>query len=305
MKLLLRRRSSKPAVRQPKASSDAQGYVFRRSRTLTGTTSSKVVAGAQSRSQLKTARLQAHELHQLRNRILRILAVLVVCIALLSYVVASYVADISLVYLQPGNQPGGTVYQQAVLSYFAKHPFERFTFALNQKQFMDTLMHEHPELSSIDSDAGFFGGTKFIMTFRRPILTWQSAGHTFYVDNQGVAFSYDHFGGKYVAVSDQSGISPAASGGAIATNSFINFLGKVVGAVNRGGRGVVTDIVIPAATREVDLKLQGRGYPIKTHTDRDPLQQAQDILNALKWLDDRKVTPQYVDVRVSGKAYFK
>ena len=79
----------------------------------------------------------------------------------------------------------------------------------------------------------------------------------------------------------------------------------MVGAVNAGDKGAVTDIIIPASTRQVDLKLQGRGYPFKTHTDRDPLQQAEDIINTIKWLDDKKLTPEYVDVRVEGKAYFK
>lgn len=302
---LFNRNKNQP-VRQPKPGTDDQGYVFRRSRTLTGTTSPNVTAGAESRSQLKTARLQAHELHQVRKRILRILFVLVAGIAILSYLVASYISTVHISYPQPGTQPPSVVYQQTIGDYFSQRPLERFSFALNAQQLSSALTAAHPELLSVDIDKGVLGhGTNFILQFRKPILVWTTAGQQFYVDNQGIAFQYDHFGGKYVSVSDQSGLSPSQSGGTVASNSFINFLGKMVGAVNVGGRGMVTDIIIPAATREVDLKLQGRGYPIKTHTDRDPLQQAQDILNTLKWFDDHKITPQYVDVRVAGKAYYK
>jgi len=296
----------KEPVRNPRGSVDDQGYVFRRSRTLTGTTSEKVTAGAQARSQLKTSRLQVHELHQFRHRIMRILGVVAVFVALLSYLILVYIGTFKILYSQPGGSPQTTAYQQTAQQYFAKHPLERFGFSVNRKQFVSNMEAAHPELLSVDIDRNWYGGNvSFVLQFRRPLLVWETGGHRFYVDDQGVAFEYDHFGGTHVSVSDQSGISPSDSGGSVASNRFINFIGKMVGAVNAGDKGSVTDIIIPAASREVDLKLQGRGYPIKTHTDRDPLKQAEDIINALKWFDGKKITPQYVDVRVEGKAYFK
>jgi hypothetical protein len=306
MKLFIIKHKNDRSARQPKFGNEHQGYVFRRSRTLTGTTSPKVATSNEARSQLKTKRLQVHELHQLRNRILRILCMIVVVVAVLCYIVANYIGNIQLVYTQPGGKPLTSNYQQSVLGYFDKHPLERFGFTVNAKQLAFGVQAAHPELISVDVDRNWYGGSvQFILSFRRPVLVWETGGHRFYVDDHGVAFEYDHFGGKYVSVIDQSGISPSASGGTVASNHFINFLGKMVGAVNAAGKGSVTEIVIPASTREVDLKLEGRGYPIKTHTDRDPLQQAQDIMTTLKWLDDKNLKPEYVDVRVSGRAYFK
>ena len=299
-------RRKKESSRNPRGGQEDQGYVFRRSRTLTGTTSERVAAGAQARSQLKTFRLQAHELHQFRRRITRLLCVVGLFIAFLSYLIVAYVGVFKVVYPQSGNMPPTTVYQQTMQQYFAKHPLERFGFSINLKQFADEMQAAHPELASVDIDRSWWGGNvQFVLEFRHPLLVWQTDGRVFYVDSRGAAFEYDHFGGKYVQVSDQSGISPSEAGGSVASDQFINFLGKMVGAVNAASKGAVTDIIIPAATREVDLKLQGRGYPIKTHTDRDPLKQAEDIINALKWFDEKKITPQYVDVRVEGKAYFK
>jgi cell division septal protein FtsQ len=296
----------KEPLRNPRSGTDDQGYVFRRSRTLTGTTSNRVNPTAESRSQLKTVRLQAHELHQFRKRIMRILVVVVGVIAVLSYLLITHISTIAVRYPQPGGSPRTATYQQTIQQYFTKHPMERFGFSINRKQFVDDIQGAHPELSSVDIDKDWYGGNvNFVLQFRHPLLVWEAGGHHFYVDNQGVAFEYDHFGGKYVSVSDQSGISPSVSGGSVASNRFINFLGKMVGAVNAADKGQVTDIIIPASTREVDLKLQGRGYPIKTHTDRDPLQQAEDVVNAIKWFDSKKITPQYVDARVAEKAYFK
>ncbi len=296
----------KEPIRNSRAGMDDQGYVFRRSRTLTGTTSNKVNPTAESRSQLKTVRLQAHELHQFRKRIVRILVAVTAVIVALSYLLVTYISTITIRYPQPGGLPQTASYQQTVQQYFMKHPMERFGFSINRKQFASDMQAAHPELSSVDIDKDWYGGnTSFVLQFRHPLLVWETGGHRFYVDNQGTAFEYDHFAGKYVSVSDQSGIAPSVAGGSVASNRFINFLGKMVGAVNAADKGQVTDIIIPASTREVDLKLQGRGYPIKTHTDRDPLQQAEDIVNAIKWFDSKKMTPEYVDVRVAGKAYFK
>lgn len=307
MKLLPSFAKKKEPLRQPRgAGADAGGYVFRRSRTLTGTTSPKVTASNEARSQLKTERLKAHELHQLRKRIVRILAVVLVLIGILGYFVASYARTIVIEYSQAGLSANKQTYAAAVEEYFARHPLERFGFALNRKQFAQELAVTRPELKSIDVDRNWYGGSRaFVFGFRKPILRWDSGGKTFYVDGQGVAFGYDYFGGKYVKVSDQSGISPTDNGGEIASNRLIAFLGKMVGAVDAGDKGKVTDIIIPASTREIDLKLEGRGYIVKTHTDRDPLGQAQDIIATIKWLDDKKIKPEYIDVRVPGKAFYK
>lgn len=305
MKFFQKFSKRKEPVRQPRGGAD-DGYVFRRSRTLTGTTSPRVTASAEARSQLKTERLKAHELHQLRRRIMRILAVLAVLIGILGYFVASYTRTIVVRASQSGVTVEVQRYEAAVNDYFAKHPLERFGFALNRKQFSEELATTYPELKSIDVDRSWYGGSEaFVFSFRKPILRWDSGGKTFYVDGQGVAFRYDYFGGKYVKVSDQSGISPSDNGGEVASNRLIAFLGKMVGAVDAGDKGKVADIIIPASTRQIDLKLEGRGYVIKTHTDRDPLGQAQDIIAALKWFDDKKIKPEYVDVRVAGKAFYK
>jgi len=237
---------------------------------------------------------------------MRILGVLLVLIGILGYFVASYTRTVSVEYSQTGLSANKQQYVAAVDDYFARHPLERFGFALNRKQFAEELAVAHPELKSIDVDRNWYGGSKaFVFGFRKPILRWDSAGKTFYVDGQGVAFEYDYFGGQYVKVSDQSGISPTDNGGEIASNRLIAFLGKMVGAVDAGDKGKVTDIIIPASTREIDLKLEGRGYTIKTHTDRDPLGQAQDIIATIKWLDSKNIKPEYVDVRVAGKAFYK
>jgi hypothetical protein len=107
-----------------------------------------------------------------------------------------------------------------------------------------------------------------------------------------------------VVVKDQSGISPDA--GAVASNRFLHFLGRVVSLTNASGMTKVNGVIIPPnTTREVDLQLEGRGFVVKTLLDRDPAAQTTDILNMLKYVDAKGIKPQYIDVRIAGKAFYK
>lgn len=295
------------ATRQPRLMEGQNGYVFRRSRTLTGTTSPKVAASAEKRGLLKTQRLKLHELRLQRNQVLRGAAVIVVLIGIAVYLGSTFIASPHIGYAQAGvHEPNTPVYQQTIQQYLNERPLERFGLILNTEQLEAYLKSKHSELRSTVVQRAWYGGdTSFSFYFREPLLVWQTAGKQFYVDDQGVAFSYNHFAEPAVIVTDQSGISPETGGGAVASSRFIGFLGRMVGAVNGYAKGNVESVILPASTREIDLKLQGRAYLIKTHIDRDPIEQAEDIANALSYFDKAGIKPEYVDVRVAHKAFYK
>jgi hypothetical protein len=238
---------------------------------------------------------------------LRLLITLGIGIIFIGFLLLNYIGSFTIVYVQQASQsgPATTEYQKTLQEYFTSQPLQRFGFALNGSQLEGYMTARHNELADFTVSRGWYGGgVQFTADFRKPLLVWQTGGQRFYVDSQGIAFNYNDFGGSLVPVEDLSGIAPDSSG-SVASQRFIRFLGQMVGAVNAGGMGQVSSVVIPASTREIDIKLQGREYPIKTHINRDPLQQAQDIINALKYFDTHKIKPEYVDVRVSGKAFYK
>ncbi len=298
--------TNKKPKRRPQLMPGQGEYAFRRSRTLTGTTSSNVVTGAETHSQLKTPRLKEHELRQQQTKIVRTLLIATACTLLLGLIIASYIRQFAITYSQPQKvQPLTSSYEEQLEKYFLEHPFERFGFLLNERGVEQFLKKEQSEISGVSIKKDWYGGNvRFTITFRQPILMWQSGAQRFYVDDQGIAFSYDHFGSQLVAVTDQSGIAPDTSS-SVTSRRFVQFLGKMVGAVNAGDKGRVTSVIIPPSTREIDLKLEGRDYPIKTHIDRDPLQQAEDIIAALGYFDGKNIKPAYIDVRVGGKAFYK
>ena len=305
---LFKKKNTKEPIRQPRLmTGQGPDYTFRRSRTLTGTTSPKVNPSAEPRSQLKTPRLKEHELRQQRARVGRLLLFISLCIGIVAFLLVNFIGDFRFTYPQQvaNTTPQTAQYQHSLSEYFIDHPFERFGFALNSKQLEAYMREKHAEIIGLAVERNWYGGgVQFVAYFRTPILVWQVGSKRFYVDDQGIAFRYDHFGTPLVSVTDQSGIAPD-SGNSVASQRFLKFLGKMVGAVNAGGKGKVISVVIPASTREIDLRLEGRDYPIKTHIDRDPLQQAEDIVSALNYFDNKKTKPEYIDVRVAGKAFYK
>ncbi|HEU5187296.1 MAG TPA: hypothetical protein VFT87_02210 [Candidatus Saccharimonadales bacterium] len=280
--------------------------MFRRSRTLTGTTSPQVNPSAQKRGQLKTDRLKAHERQQVRQRVLRFLLAIGCGAGVLWYLGAVFIWTPRVTFAEGTHTPASADYQRSIVQILSQPLSERFGFLLPPGKLQAELIKRHSEIKEVLVTRSWYGGeADFRLVFRKPILVWQTGGQRFYVDDQGVAFTYNHFAEPGVVVTDESGIPPEAIGGAVASSRFIRFLGQMVGAVDQYGKGRVTSIIIPSSAREIVLRLEGREFPIRTHIDRDPLEQAEDVAAALTHLDAHKVKPAYLDVRVAHKAFYK
>jgi hypothetical protein len=237
---------------------------------------------------------------------LRMLGFVVLIIVILSFLVANFIVSPTILAGQLGiHKPDVKGYQDTIFKYFGDHPMERFGFLLDPSNLQNQLKASHTEIANTTVERAWYGGNLHVtLFFRQPLLVWKTGQKQFYVDNQGISFGYNHFAEPAVAVTDQTGLPPDQSG-IVASTRFIRFLGRMVGAVNDYKKGKVASVIIPPSTREIDLRLEGRDYPIKTDSDRDPLQQAEDIANTLMFLDSHDIRPQYVDARVAHKAYYK
>jgi hypothetical protein len=306
MKLPWAKKKQPENRRNPHLMEGQDGYIFRRSRTITGTKSAEINASASAHGQFKTDRITLMELRERRLQIVRFLGGCVLAVLLLGFLIANFIVTPHIAYAQKGqHQPNAADYQASIYHYFDDHPFERFGFLLRPDDLQSQLIHDHTEVLAASIQRDWYGGNvQFNVTFRQPLLAWKTGVKQFYVDAQGVAFTYNHFAEPSLVVTDQSGIPPDQSG-VVASTRFIKFLGQIVSAVDGYGKGAVEQVIIPPATREIDLKLQGRVYLIKTNTDRDPLQEAEDIANALKYFDQKNEKPQYIDARVAHKAFYK
>lgn len=282
-----------------------QNYTFRRNRTLTGSLSSRVASATEHTGDLQSSRTHAHQLTLQRRKLLSGLGVVLAVsagLAGLIYNLTVYpVVDSSDHALALETKR----YEDAIGEYLARHPVERLRFMLNEKRLTEYLTAAVPEVASARQN-GFarLSGTDFSITMRRPIASWIIGGKEYFVDEQGIPFQKNYYETPAVAVIDQSGVQQAA-GTAVASSRFLAFVGRVVAEAKRYDL-IVEQAVIPSGTtRQLEVKLQGRGYPIKLSLDRPPTEQIEDMSRAIGYFESKRVAPQYIDVRVSGKAYYK
>lgn len=69
---------------------------------------------------------------------------------------------------------------------------------------------------------------------------------------------------------------------------------------------IVTKVTLPTGvSRELYVDLEGRTEYFKVNLDRETALTAEDIDRMVRYLEKNEVVPEYVDVRIEEKAYYK
>ena len=212
-------------------------YIFRRSRTIVGSLRPDTTSPPTT---IDSQRLSHHELRAHFGRVLRLFLIVFMAIVVLGFVVSSYIVGFRVTTSQPLTQALDSAgYEASLLNYFADHPLERFAFMLNDAELSRYVKAVHSEVAVIAISHGWIGeGATVNLTFRRPLVTWQSNGQSVYVDSEGVAFQTNYLAKPIVAVTDRSGL-PAETSGVVASSRFIRFIGRMVGALAAYHKGAV------------------------------------------------------------------
>src|SRR3977135_4196542 len=108
----------------------SERYTFRRNRTLTGSVSSKVVSTNESNAELKSARVQAHDLARQRRQ-LGVVLILVIVGAAMPYGLISQFTAGAVVKAEDVSMRLDPIYEQTIQSYLTRQPIERLRFLLN------------------------------------------------------------------------------------------------------------------------------------------------------------------------------
>jgi hypothetical protein len=288
-----RRRTDEATIEQPRSSTQ-----YRRNQTLSGVNRTSLA---------DTPRGQAHQLTIQRRKVGGIFAIVLITVILLAILLSQLMAQVSVTSStkQLTISFEGEKYEKEVNNYLGLHPAERLRFALNEDALSTFVSTALPEVQSIKiSGVKDIVDTEFTVTFREPVAGWQINGNQFYVDAAGVVFETNYYGAPEVQIVDESGVSPE-EGTTVAGSRLLGFLGKVV--AQTGERGYqVTQALLPAGmTRELDIQLKDVSTRVKLSTDRGAGEQIEDMSRALIYLKSKNLSPEYIDVRVSGRAAYK
>ena len=301
------RSDSLPARRrnQPTESPSAGAQLFRRNSTITGSASSKVRGIGELKAHLKSDRVEAHQLVRMRRHLGAILGVSLLIALCLLGLIFEFTAnsDTSLVGI---NKPVKTAsYDATINEYLRQHPLERFRFGLDQVAFTDYVQQSHPEIAELETvKNNGFGKSLFEFSVRRPVAVWTIDEERFYVDTAGKSFTVNHYSNPSINVVDESGV-PLKSGVSIASNRFLGYVGRTIAGFEVHKMSVKKIIIPPNTTRQIEVRLKGQAYPIKLSIDRMVGEQVEDAVRAVSYLDSQDRVPDYVDVRVAGKAFYK
>ena len=294
-----KQRSSDTARRgatvRPEATVDRPMY--RRNRTMTDRSTIPEVS----------ERARIHQLRAVRRKIGIVFALVVAGILILVLCFSQFSGSVSLTFQKSDTivkEVQSTPYQAIFNDYYHKHPFERFRFVTNYDQLLAVLQLAAPEVASLRSTGiDGLGVSRYELILRQPVASWQVADTRYYVDSEGVTFTKNYYPEPPVTVVDNSG-AQVAQGEAVASNRLLSFVGRVVALASEKDIKV-TSIEIPAGSMR-QLYLKGKGMPVIRMTiDRSVAEQVGNMQQALTYLKQKRLSPQYIDVRVTGKVFYK
>ncbi len=281
--------------------------LFKRNRTLTGTTSNRLKS-VNTNNELESPRVHAHNLTIKRRKIGSILLLMLIIAAPIWFLINNFTATVNIEIsdVKISKKIDTSKYEKVIQEYLNINPMSRFSFFLDITAMSDYVASKLPEVSNIDKINTITPGkVNFTLKMRTPIAGWQINNKQYYVDSRGIPFERNYFLAPSVQIVDNSGVAPKVGTAAIASNRFLSFVGRVVSVSKTYGYTVVQAALPNNTTRELEVRLKEGNYLIKLSIDRPVGEQIEDMGNAIKYFSDRGQTPEYIDVRVSGKAFYK
>src|SRR5665648_946541 len=297
------RRRTRASI-EPRDEKLSSNSSFRRNKTLTGSVSSNVRAAGEKSAQMKSNRTHAHQIVNVRRLVGTILAIMLLASFTIYLLISQVTANVTIS-LQPQKNIDTTKYSNILSDYYAKHPIERLRFLLNESTLTTFIQAQALEIRSVNvGPSGDFATSQVKLSARQPITSWRINQTKQYVDRAGVAFLLNYYNEPKVVILDKSGV-PAKEGEAIASNRFLGFVGLLVGSLQARDYQVQQIVIPPSTTRQIQLKLKGVGYNIKCSIDRPAGEQAEDIDRIVRYLKKKSSSPDYIDVRVEGRAFYR
>lgn len=254
----------------------------------------------------KSPRIQVHHLINRRRRLTSILLITILVILSLWFLIGNFTATVSVsssdtTMIQPIEV---SKYETIIQDYLRVNPLGRFHFFLNQSDMTNYVSGIAPEIENVVQKSMLgIGVTDFNVKMRSPVAGWEIDGKQYYVDASGIPFEDNYFASPEVKIIDNSGAS-LQTGEASVSRRFLGFVGLVVSLVRSSGY-TVTQAVLPAnTTRQLEIKLKDINLSVKMSIDRPVGEQVEDMSRAVKYFVSHSQMPSYIDVRVSGKAFY-
>lgn len=203
-----------------------------------------------------------------------------------------------------------STYQEAANQIINKSLLNHNKVTLNVSSVSRQMKDQFPELADVAVTVPLINRRPIIyLTASQPALILQSDNDSTLIDNRGIAilpaFQVKNQSQlKLPTVKDQSNIS-VDLGKPVLTTVSTKFITDVIKQF-KAQNIKVEQLTLPAIPNELNLRLDGHKYFIKMDTTGNSREQVGAYLAVKNKLKALKTTPsQYVDVRVSGRVFYK
>lgn len=307
-----KRKTATPRRRQPSSAShgaydEATDNLFRRNRTLTGSSSAHIRAAADGiDASIASPRTRAHQLVATRRKITSVLICIVLTVGLIGFLLSQFTAYPRVAGATEMTQPLVVdEYEQVIGEYLAGRPIQRFRFALDEAALLQSIQETVPEVEALQATKGsVLGESRFILQLRAPVASWTIGDTQYFVDASGVSFTQNYGTTPAVSVIDNSGIAIQA-GETIVSNRLLAFAGRAVSYATESGIAVKEVRIPEGTTRRLDIQLQNPDVTVRMTIDRPVGEQVEDMARALRHFAATGSSPSMIDVRVSGRAAYQ
>ncbi len=198
-------------------------------------------------------------------------------------------------------------YAQAIRADFAGAT-NRNKLTFNEAKVVERIDADFPEVSAASIELPFFSEQpKVRLLVSAPAFKLKSHSHLFIVNQQGVVVTTEvklpQFA-KLPTVDDQSGFE-AAVGKQVLSSQAAGFISTVILQSQRA-KVPLSALTLPAVPLEFDLRTSDQPYTVKFYLNGDANTETGQFLAARQKFTQSHITPtQYLDVRVSGKIFYK
>ncbi len=201
-----------------------------------------------------------------------------------------------------------TVSRQAITDqvdrYLAERPVQRNILFVQTKGLAQDIKQSQPTMKSVTIRRDPLLRLQVIVAESQPALIWKTADQLWLLSEDGRVLREASSGeGGLGTIVDTAQLKVQA-GDQVADRQFVNFSRDAFSLARQKGIGLESGS-IGATTRELNLTVKG-GVVIKTDTSRSANEQLQAYQEAMQTAQQQKKLPtEYVDVRVTGRVFYK
>lgn len=184
----------------------------------------------------------------------------------------------------------------------------RNKLTFDERGIANNLKRQFPEINNVTIKLPFIGHIpKIDLDIASPTFSLSSAGKLYIIGSNGVVINADNqqlASASLPSLIDQSDININPGTRIIGTET-VSFINSLL-AQCKFAKVNVASLTLPPDPHALELRAEGASYFVKFDLEEDPLIQAGQYLAAKNKFDSEGTQPsQYLDVRVSGKIYYK